>query len=136
MKIHVWVHVAVSLLQDIVIITIYVTISYSIVVRLFGWWLFHHIYAYDFQRGHSREALTIKASSTTKGWSTCWKRTVTPESIHFCSISCLLMLNWSSHKLLFIHYHPGIGPYVTLFHWDTPQALVDSYNGFLDDRIV
>ncbi|NP_001127755.1 dhurrinase-like B-glucosidase [Zea mays] len=30
----------------------------------------------------------------------------------------------------------GIEPYVTLFHWDTPQALVDSYGGFLDDRIV
>ncbi|CAD6267982.1 unnamed protein product [Miscanthus lutarioriparius] len=30
----------------------------------------------------------------------------------------------------------GIEPYVTLFHWDTPQALVEDYGGFLDKRII
>uniref|UniRef100_A0ACD5U1V9 Uncharacterized protein n=1 Tax=Avena sativa TaxID=4498 RepID=A0ACD5U1V9_AVESA len=30
----------------------------------------------------------------------------------------------------------GIKPYITLFHWDTPQALADKYNDFLDRRIV
>ncbi|ONM32568.1 4-hydroxy-7-methoxy-3-oxo-3,4-dihydro-2H-1,4-benzoxazin-2-yl glucoside beta-D-glucosidase 1, chloroplastic-like [Zea mays] len=30
----------------------------------------------------------------------------------------------------------GIEPFVTIFHWDTPQALVDKYGGFLDERIV
>lgn len=30
----------------------------------------------------------------------------------------------------------GITPYVTLFHWDVPQALEDKYGGFLDKRIV
>jgi len=30
----------------------------------------------------------------------------------------------------------GIEPYVTIFHWDTPQALVDDYGGFLDKRII
>jgi len=36
----------------------------------------------------------------------------------------------------FAHCNPGIQPFVTIFHWDTPQALVDKYGGFLDQRIV
>ncbi|KEH30278.1 putative beta-glucosidase [Medicago truncatula] len=30
----------------------------------------------------------------------------------------------------------GMQPYVTLFHWDVPQALEDEYDGFLSRRIV
>ncbi|KAK9941272.1 hypothetical protein M0R45_017885 [Rubus argutus] len=30
----------------------------------------------------------------------------------------------------------GLVPYVTLFHWDTPQALEDEYGGFLSPKIV
>jgi len=30
----------------------------------------------------------------------------------------------------------GIEPYVTIFHWDTPQALEDKYGGFLNPRII
>ncbi|CAA7041604.1 unnamed protein product [Microthlaspi erraticum] len=30
----------------------------------------------------------------------------------------------------------GIIPFVTVFHWDTPQDLEDEYGGFLSDRIV
>nr|AUO68301.2 putative glycoside hydrolase [Populus trichocarpa] len=30
----------------------------------------------------------------------------------------------------------GLQPYVTLFHWDTPQALEDKYGGFLSPNIV
>ncbi|KAG5551597.1 hypothetical protein RHGRI_009867 [Rhododendron griersonianum] len=30
----------------------------------------------------------------------------------------------------------GITPFVTLFHWDVPQALEDAYGGFLSSKIV
>ncbi|XP_019088731.1 PREDICTED: myrosinase 4 [Camelina sativa] len=30
----------------------------------------------------------------------------------------------------------GIEPFVTIFHWDVPQALEDEYDGFLNKRIV
>ncbi|KAJ4842662.1 Beta-glucosidase 13, partial [Turnera subulata] len=30
----------------------------------------------------------------------------------------------------------GLEPFVTLFHWDTPQALQDRYGGFLSPSIV
>ncbi|KAF5183152.1 Beta-glucosidase [Thalictrum thalictroides] len=32
--------------------------------------------------------------------------------------------------------HPGLQPFVTLFHWDLPQSLEDEYEGFLSSRIV
>ncbi|KAF3450133.1 hypothetical protein FNV43_RR06213 [Rhamnella rubrinervis] len=37
------------------------------------------------------------------------------------------------------HYtknHPGIMPFVTIFHWDVPQALEEEYGGFLKPQIV
>lgn len=30
----------------------------------------------------------------------------------------------------------GIKPYVTLYHWDLPQALEDRYEGWLSRRVV
>ncbi|KAL9322954.1 hypothetical protein ACSQ67_011007 [Phaseolus vulgaris] len=31
---------------------------------------------------------------------------------------------------------PSLQPYVTLFHWDLPQALEEEYRGFLSPRVV
>ncbi|KAM7465420.1 hypothetical protein LguiB_012982 [Lonicera macranthoides] len=31
---------------------------------------------------------------------------------------------------------PGIEPFVTIFHWDVPQALEDEYGGFLSTNIM
>ncbi|XP_050128999.1 beta-glucosidase 24-like, partial [Malus sylvestris] len=36
----------------------------------------------------------------------------------------------------FTHKYPGIKPFVTLFHWDFPQALEDEYLGFLSPNSV
>ena len=30
----------------------------------------------------------------------------------------------------------GLKPFITLFHWDVPQALEDEYGGFLSQNIV
>ena len=40
------------------------------------------------------------------------------------------------NKLIDELVNNGIKPFVTLFHWDLPQALEDEYLGFLDGRIV
>ncbi|KAF7041571.1 hypothetical protein CFC21_051350 [Triticum aestivum] len=40
------------------------------------------------------------------------------------------------NKLINALLAKGIQPYVTLFHWDLPQALEDKYNGWLDRQIV
>lgn len=39
-------------------------------------------------------------------------------------------------KLINLLIENGIEPFVTIFHWDVPQALEDKYGGFLGDRIV
>ncbi|XP_027086148.1 beta-glucosidase 12-like isoform X4 [Coffea arabica] len=36
----------------------------------------------------------------------------------------------------FTHAYPGIQPFVTMFHFNVPQALEDAYGGFLSSRIV
>ena len=36
----------------------------------------------------------------------------------------------------YLLYYTGMVPYVTIFHWDLPQALEDEYGGFRSDKIV
>ncbi|KAI4339407.1 hypothetical protein MLD38_024354 [Melastoma candidum] len=40
------------------------------------------------------------------------------------------------NKLINALLAQGIEPYITLFHWDLPQALEDKYVGWLDRRII
>ncbi|XP_078164184.1 beta glucosidase 40 [Carex rostrata] len=40
------------------------------------------------------------------------------------------------NKLINALLAKGIEPYVTIYHWDLPQALEDKYNGWLDRQII
>ncbi|KAF0905854.1 hypothetical protein E2562_008889 [Oryza meyeriana var. granulata] len=40
------------------------------------------------------------------------------------------------NKLINALLAKGIEPYVTLYHWDLPQALEDKYTGWLDRQII
>ena len=46
------------------------------------------------------------------------------------------MLTYIMYKQIYWHINIGLKPYVTLFHWDLPQALDDEYGGFLSSHIV
>jgi beta-glucosidase len=39
-------------------------------------------------------------------------------------------------NMLYVHKSAGVQPFVTLFHWDSPQALEDKYGGFLSPNIM
>lgn len=47
------------------------------------------------------------------------------------------MLFYDDHeKIIESYVSSGIEPYVTLYHWDIPQALEDKYTGWLNPQIM
>jgi len=64
--------------------------------------------------------------------------------IRTCEI-VYIFCNLFSHFLNFLEFSfshfiffflPGLIPFVTLFHWDFPQALEDEYGGFRSHKVV
>ena len=45
-------------------------------------------------------------------------------------------LTFHNAHFIFLLLNAGIKPFVTMFHWDLPQALEDDYGGFLSPQIV
>jgi beta-glucosidase len=47
-----------------------------------------------------------------------------------------ILTGFISFCILISKQHAGVEPFVTLFHWDSPQALEQQYGGFLSQHIV
>lgn len=48
----------------------------------------------------------------------------------------LFLITFLFKKLIIQIIYLGMEPFVTLFHWDVPQALEELYGGFRDERIM
>jgi len=49
--------------------------------------------------------------------------------VHYCSRGIII-------KLRNTYLFAGLQPFVTIFHWDSPQSLEDKYKGFLSPNIM
>ena len=56
-------------------------------------------------------------------------KTNAPLYVHYCSRGIII-------KLRNTYLFAGLQPFVTIFHWDSPQSLEDKYKGFLSPNIM
>ena len=56
--------------------------------------------------------------------------------LKFLHIYVINLFYFYNSRFIFLLSNAGLTPFVTIFHWDLPQALEDDYGGFLSPHVV